>query len=128
MKLKANTAIERKVAKSIRAAAKGRQGPTASSDLRQVIRETLEHGCSSGCVPEMIYHRDTLKFFARHKAEINDMLTGACNDSGCGVGELLRDYDTSDVLCLSAHNQNLLAWFAWETATRTLADRAGIEV
>lgn len=85
-------------------------------------------GCASGIVGHLIYYRDTTEFFARHRAEINTMLVEYMKDYDAkSPEEVFPGWDCEDPLAQDVTNQNLLAWFAWERAGRTLANRAGIE-
>lgn len=81
------------------------------------LRQLSEYGCVSGVVNELIYYSDTCAFFERHKEAINELLSDLLNDGGLrSPAELLGDrWDKEDVLCLDTNNQNLLAWFAFES-------------
>lgn len=86
----------------------------------QAIDELMQHGCQSGMVPDLIYYDDTIKFFEAHKEEINKLLKEELWSTGLSVGELFRDFDNDDPLCIDTHNQNLLAWFGFETSVDRL--------
>lgn len=95
--------------------------------LEGVFKDLFYGGCSSGVVGHLIYYKDTLPFFRKHRREIETILKELCDDSGCSIAQLLKDWDKSDPFCRQTQNQNLLAWFGFEEAARRLADRAGIE-
>ncbi len=87
----------------------------------QAIDELLQHGCQSGMVSVLIYYTDTAKFFEDHKKEINELLTEEMLATGLSIAELFRDkFDADDPLCMDTNNQNLLAWFGFETAVDSL--------
>ena len=87
-----------------------------NGDAQAVINDLMKGGCASGMVGELVYYRDTLPFYLRHRVEINTMLAETLSESGCKLKELLNCWDESDPLALEMHNQNLLAWFGFETA------------
>ena len=89
--------------------------------------ELFYGGCASGLVGHLIYYKDTLAFYKKYKGEIAALLQRELAETGCTITELLPDWDTSDPLGLDTHNQNLLAWFGFETAARDLADRLGLD-
>lgn len=89
----------------------------------QAIDELMRHGCQSGMVSELIYYSDTIKFFEDHKQEINELLKNTMEETGLGMSELFGDkFDADDPLCMDTNNQNLLAWFGFETSVDRLRD------
>lgn len=94
-----------------------------------VVKDLFYGGCQSGIVSELIYYRDTVKFYRKHKADISELLTDALDSTGFkGLGELFGDkWDDSDPLASDDMNQNLLAWFGFEEAARNVCNRAGID-
>ena len=87
------------------------------------IRDLAKGGCESGLVSELTYYSDSMGFYSRHKGEINVLLASACEECGCGGPvDLFGDkWDTADPLAMETHNQNLLAWFAFEETARNLS-------
>lgn len=92
------------------------------------LKDLMYGGCQSGIVGSLVYYSDTIKFFTKHKDEINELLRDMLSDCGCPVQQLLKDWDTDDPLAMDMPNQNLLAWFGFEETARRLADRNGIEI
>ena len=89
------------------------------------LRDVAYGGCASGVVGELIYYRDTVKFYRQHRAEISELLKETIQEYGAkGPGE---KWDTDDPLASEQFNQNLLAWFAFEETARRLAYQNGIE-
>ena len=78
------------------------------------VQELLQYGCQNGAEPEMIYYDDTVKFFKKYRKEINELLGNLVKETGLELDQLLKDWDIDDPLASSTHNQNLLAWVAWE--------------
>lgn len=90
------------------------------------MQDVLQYGCQSGMVSELIYYADTLKFFADHKEEINELLKEAVEMCGESAADVFGDkFDNEDVLCLEANNQNLLAWFGYEETLRQVMQEEG---
>ena len=91
-------------------------------DYTDALNDLLEHGCQSGMVSELIYYSDTVKFYNKHRVEIDNLLAETLEDLGCdGPAGLFRDkWDKTDPLARGDLNKNLLAWFAFEEIARTL--------
>ena len=92
------------------------------------LGDLFRGGCASGVVGHLIYHTDTLAFYKKYKGEIAVLLQRELAETGCTIAELLPDWDTSDPLCLDTQNQNLLAWFGFETAARDLAGKLELDL
>ena len=92
------------------------------------LREVIENGCISGIVSRLIYYEDTTEFYEQHKQEINELLTEVINEIGFSVDELIKNWDITDPLALDTHNQNLLAWWAYETVAQQLYERQCLQV
>lgn len=70
--------------------------------------------CENGSISELIYYSETLKFYQNYKKEINKLLAERIDATGDSLNNTSADFDEGDPLCLETHNQNLLAWFAFE--------------
>ena len=84
-------------------------------------------GCQSGIVRHLIYYNDTVAFFKRHRREIEKMLLADMQDCGVSAWSGLfqaRDVDSSDLFCRRTQNRNLLAWYGFESAVRSLVEEA----
>jgi hypothetical protein len=94
------------------------------------VKDLLCGGCQSGMVSELIYYRDTVKFYRKHKTDISALLKDVLENSGCkGPAELFGDkWESNDPLASDDMNQNLLAWFGFEEAARNVCSRAGLDV
>jgi hypothetical protein len=81
------------------------------------VDELSQYGCISGMVPSLIYHSDTCDFYYNHRAEINELLSETLEEYGLeSPKELFGDkWECSDWLVEDTNNQNLLAWFTFET-------------
>ena len=98
-------------------------------DPELIMEDLLQYGCQSGMVSELIYYCDTMKFYKRHKEEINGLLYEMAESIGEEPSGLLGDrWDKEDPLALQEGNQNLLAWFGFEESARNLASKLGLEL
>ena len=97
--------------------------------IEGVYRDLEYSGCQSGIVSDLIYYTDTVKFYKKHQETISEMLQEYLSDTGYSCpAELFGDkWDNDDPLALDTYNQNLLAWFGFEEAARTVMNRAGYE-
>ena len=115
----AETELERAVA--------GIAGERESEDF---IHDVLSGGCANGTVGELIYYSDTIAFYRRHKKDIQKLVTELMSDCGedSMKGLFGDNFDAEDPFCEGDQNQNLLAWFGFEEALKTLADRIELNI
>tara|TARA_R110002012_G_scaffold319547_1_gene540584 strand:+ start:121 stop:435 length:315 start_codon:yes stop_codon:yes gene_type:complete len=75
-------------------------------------KEVLEYGCVNGCVPELIYYRDTCAFYDSHVEEIWDMLDETADAAGQTIMELVASFRGH----IGSDDQfkNALTWWAVE--------------
>lgn len=84
------------------------------------VSDLMRSGCISGMVSELIYYKDTTAFFARHKEEINELLSETLAELETttsltvSLQNTIKGWDLEDPLCLEQNNQNLVAWFVFE--------------
>lgn len=91
-------------------------------DPKQIVLEVLEHGCVSGIVGELIYYSDTTAYYAKNRDAINRLLYEQMEEYGShDLTEFFCDWDPEDLLALDYYNQNILAWFGFETTMRNVA-------
>ena len=93
-------------------------------EQESTINDVLQYGCVSGCVSELIYYKDTIKFYKDYENDINDELAHTMHDCGFdSFVELFGDkWDKEDPTALHTQNQNLLAWFGFENELRNVAN------
>jgi hypothetical protein len=91
-------------------------------DCLSFINDVLSGGCVNGTVNELIYYRDTLAFYKRHRKDIQKLAVDMMEE--CGVDDLKGifgdKFDSPDPFCRRDSNKNLLAWFGFEEALRSL--------
>jgi len=94
------------------------------------FEDLFNSGCVSGMVGELIYYRDTIKFFKKHKEDITTLLYELLDSCGfvCPSELFGGSWDKEDPLALEQTNQNLLAWFGFEETARKIANDLGLEV
>ncbi len=94
------------------------------------IKDVLSGGCINGTVGELIYTADCVAFYRKHKKDIQKLVTESMSD--CGIDSmkgLFGDkFDAEDPFCEEDENQNLLAWFGFEEALKTLAERIELDI
>jgi len=125
-KLAPQTNLERAVARWMNSKAKDYK----TTGLRGVLKD-LENGCESGMVRHLIYTKDSVAFYTRHRREICKLLTEQMKSTSADSPSQLfgaESWDKDDPFALEDANQNLLAWFGFEETSRILATRAGIEI
>jgi len=86
------------------------------------LEDVVKHGCDSGSVPGLIYYRDTLVFFSRHREEIERMLANLIDATGCSANRLFKNWDREDPLANETCNQNLLTWYAFREVAQELLE------
>lgn len=115
----AETDLERAVAEMA--------GERESEDF---VKDVLSGGCANGTVGELIYYEDTVAFYQKHKKDIQKLVTELMDDCGeDSMKGLFGDkFEAEDPFCEGDENQNLLAWFGFEEALKTLADRIELDI
>lgn len=111
---KPETKLERHVAKWLR---------EYNDDPQGTYDDLMYGGCQSGIVGHLIYYTDTVKFYKKHREEIDRLLGDMCDDTGMTPSELFGDkWERDDPLARDTMNQNLLAWFGFEETARNLME------
>lgn len=121
---KANSGLEKAVKKII-------LNNVTKDYLEDFFSQVFSYGCVSGMVSELVYYADTLKFFKKHREDINELLNETLwsyGQNACISDIFGKNFDKEDMLCLDTNNQNLLAWFAFEETARTIASNLGLEL
>jgi hypothetical protein len=109
---KPETKLEKEVAKIIR------HQVDKTYDQHSFLEDLYTGGCASGLVGSLIYYKDTLPFYKRHRAEIGQLVREYLE----GRMDLLRGWDDTDPLALETTNQNLLAWYGFEAVAISLLE------
>jgi hypothetical protein len=95
------------------------KGKDYNNGWKGAYDDLMQGGCASGVVSELVYYTDTLRFYNKHKAEINNLLAEHQMHASS-----LNGWDACDPLALEPTNQNLLAWFWFEETAYQLAEFA----
>lgn len=90
--------------------------------------ELKNYGCESGIINGLIFYSETLDFFNNNKVLIRKLLSNTLKEYGMKCpSELFKNkFDTNDMLCQGALNQNLLAWFAFEKTAEDIVLNGGV--
>lgn len=91
-------------------------------DIMLRLQDVTIHGCQSGVVSDLIYCTDTLAFYEKHKSQINGILSSQLLDMRTTdlVDIFGKKWEQDDPLALDTLNQNLLAWWGFETAAHEI--------
>ena len=84
-------------------------------DVTSFLEDVTQYGCVSGMVGSLVYYTDTLKWYKKFKADINQLIKDESDSYGENVLTMLNGWDDSDPLIFDTPNQNLLAWYSFET-------------
>ena len=124
-KLSPKTKLEKDVAKWLNS-----HGADYEDKWQGAAKDLMYGGCQSGIVCSLVYYTNTVKFYKKHKAEINGMLRNILDECGYSSPfELFGDkWEKEDIFAEADMNQNLLAWFGFEEAARRMCYDAGYEV
>ena len=94
-------------------------------NIESVLQDLSEYWCVSWMISGLTYYSDTVNFFNDNKDEINTLLSEFLSSTGLSIKEAFKkDYCEEDPLFLDDSNRNLMAWFAFEDAIKTLAEKA----
>jgi len=94
-----------------------------SPEIESFLEDLQYGGCASGMVGTLIYYTDTANWYSKFKKEINQLIKEESEMMGENILPMLTGWDKSDPLAMDVYNQNLLAWFSFETiANRILND------
>jgi hypothetical protein len=78
------------------------------------IKQVIQHGCISGCVPSLIYYHDAQEFYIKYIEDIENIINDLENE-------------TEEPVQLKWPKFNSMAWVAYEETMRQIADELGIE-
>lgn len=81
---------------------------------KQTIKEVCEHGCQSGIVNDLIYYKDTAKFYDEFEEEIWNMLGYDADDFGMCEMEVIMSLRGAKEVGGLDQLKNLLSWYAVE--------------
>ena len=115
-KLSPKTKLEKDVAKWLNS-----HGADYEDKWQGAAKDLMYGGCQSGIVCSLVYYTNTVKFYKKHRAEIDRLLSETMRDLDMKPSDL-RGWDDDDPLARDVYNQNVLAWFAFEEITRRLFD------
>ena len=84
---------------------------------KEQIAGVIEHGMEGGIVSELIYYRDTVKFYDHFSKDIWCMLEESTLNCGAdSIIGLISNFNKVDNVWSETQFKNMLAWWAVETA------------
>jgi len=88
---------------------------------KEQIAEVIEHGMEGGIVSELIYYRDTVKFYDHFSKDIWSMLEDSTLSYGAdGIIAYINHFHNVDNIWSETQFKNMLAWWAVETACQDM--------
>lgn len=105
------------------------QGASYEDGWRGAYKDLEHGGCQSGIVGGLIYYTDTVKFYRKHRAQIDGLLKQFMGDMDAdSPADLFGEkWDVDDPFAREHMNQNLLAWFGFEETARKIAQDNGYD-
>src|SRR5690606_28464517 len=98
-------------------------------NAQSLFGDIYRHGCQSGMVSELVYYNQTTSFYDEHHDEIWDLLTEQADQLGePNALAMIGNFNGAKNVGSDDQFKNLLAWYAYEETTRTIADIIGIEL
>ena len=92
-----------------------------------IFTDVLYYGCEAGTVGYLIYYDDIKAFYKKYKKDIQDLLYELMDETGeHNIANLFNrpreeeKWDVNDPFANDVQNQNLLAWFGFEEALRSV--------
>ena len=89
---------------------------------RFLISDVATHGCSGGTISELIYYKDTVKFYNDHEDEIWHELLKTADDLGETIPFMISNFRGCKNVDSAKTFKNLLAWWICEHIARRISD------
>lgn len=88
-------------------------------EIKGFIGDVLKNGCVSGIVSELIYYKDTIKFYDKYENEIEDLISQNMDNLGIdNRNDFIKSLNGSSEDM--TQQKNLLSWFAYEEVLRQI--------
>ena len=98
-----------------------------NDEIKGFFDDLFKGGCQSGFISDLIYYKDTNKFFDDHEDEIETLISQNMKDCGIETRPLFINSLNGSAESIT-QEKNLLSWFAFEETARSLANELGIEI
>ena len=89
---------------------------------RFLITDVATHGCSGGTISDLIYYKDTVKFYKDHEDEIWDELSNMAEDLGQTIPFMISNFRGCKNVDSAETFKNLLAWWICEHIAQRISD------
>tara|TARA_Y100000034_G_C6845157_1_gene382780 strand:+ start:65 stop:502 length:438 start_codon:yes stop_codon:yes gene_type:complete len=96
-------------------------------EIKGFFDDLFKGGCQNGFISDLIYYKDTNKFFDDYEDEIETLISQNMEDFGIKTRPLFINSLNGSAENIT-QEKNLLSWFAFEETARSLAYELGIEV
>ncbi len=95
-------------------------------EIKGFISDLLKYGCVSGLVSELIYYKDTNKFYDKYENDIEDLISENMSIQGIdNRNDFIKGLNGSSEDM--TQQKNLLSWFAFEETIREINDNLKID-
>ena len=84
-------------------------------DPKTFAEDVTQAGCQSGIVGDLIYYDDTINWYKKYTDDIANLISRETDQMGESIIDYLNGWDKLDPLVREVSNQNLLAWWSFET-------------
>jgi hypothetical protein len=81
-------------------------------DIRSHLKDIATHGCVSGCVNELIYNPDIIRFYQKYEPQIWAMVSEYIQSTGQSFGQFLDSF--KGVMEDETDFKIALSWFSVE--------------
>ena len=71
------------------------------------VKDVAEHGCDSGSCANLVYYKDTHKFYNDNAEEIDELVETLADEMDYNISENMKRLGQTDL-------RNFLAWLAYE--------------
>ena len=76
------------------------------------LKDIATHGCVSGCVGELIYYSDVVRFYQKYESQIWELVCDFLQSTGYTLGQFIDNF--RQTIEDEVRLKNYLAWFAVE--------------
>jgi len=89
---------------------------------RFLITDVATHGCSGGTISDLIYYKDTVKFYNDHEEEIWEELENTSENLGYNIVYMISTFGGSQHISDLETFKNFLAWWICEHIAKRISD------
>ena len=90
--------------------------------IKEAAEQITTYGRHSGLVEELIYTKQCVAFFRKHKKDIAEIVLEHQKEYGYAFLQSIQGWEKEDVFIESDINKTVLAWFAFEETCRQIKE------